>query len=268
MALAVHRVRSGDTLYGIARSAGVEVNQLLAMNPELRTNPDAIKPGKALRLRAVSPSRGAPTASLSSTFISGATTTRPSAHSRAFPFQKGNAHLEARHVEAPLTELDRALADWVQPPRSQRLHLEGPSMVSLTMCMTGIRTSVRCSTSYSPSPPRERHSNAGAKLHAPPKTWAVAETSSTAKHAGIEESISAVAALKAQDTPSPWTRPTSSSPPKRRMHTVASGETLHGIARRYSVPLGSILALNNITEKNSAILQSGRCARVRSVCIA
>lgn len=45
-----HTVAKGETLWGIARSNGVELTAVIALNPQLR-NPNLIYPGERVRLR-------------------------------------------------------------------------------------------------------------------------------------------------------------------------------------------------------------------------
>uniref|UniRef100_A0A7S0WW61 LysM domain-containing protein n=1 Tax=Pyramimonas obovata TaxID=1411642 RepID=A0A7S0WW61_9CHLO len=257
MAPSGHEVRQGETLYSISRSTGIPVNQLIDLNPEVGRNPNMIKPGMALNLRKANVASAAPMASLSSALL--AAPSRPAFHTSDFPSTKGPAHLLARHVQPPLMELEKVpMAACVRkPPLAEWVHHDGGAMMSLSLSMTGIRTSVRCTTSYDHSPPSPTQSSAGQKLRPPVKKPAPAERVDAKPHpmpANNEDLTSAMgAALKLEDQPKPDQQPTPRAAPpapKRTIHTVCKGETLHAIARRYGVPVESLVALNNLTEKS------------------
>lgn len=48
-------IKSGDTLSGIAKEAGISLAQLLELNPQYRTNPNIIKPGQSVALPGAAP---------------------------------------------------------------------------------------------------------------------------------------------------------------------------------------------------------------------
>lgn len=62
-----YTVASGDTLSGIAQKNGMTLQQLLAINPQYKTNPNLIKPGQSVALNGASPALPAAASSIQTT---------------------------------------------------------------------------------------------------------------------------------------------------------------------------------------------------------
>lgn len=114
-------VRAGDTLSGIAKEAGVPLNTLLELNPELKANPNLIKPGQQVKLPdAQTPAPVTPTATPTES-TSAATPTTPSQPATPAP--------TSGVTSTPVTQTPPAVQTPAATPPTPASNYKGSSIV-------------------------------------------------------------------------------------------------------------------------------------------
>jgi membrane-bound lytic murein transglycosylase D len=277
-----YRVREGDSLTGLAQLAGLTPAQIRSMN--LSAGTDALRAGTELRLYAdaarVLNARPQPRVARSEP--SGR---RPRVLGDA-P-QAAGSEAEISSSSAGERRGSSASSDRASTPSAER---RGESSTSERNASSERRTGLvtaeerraassasgsrpasgeRASSSSSSTASTERRSGSGtSERTAAPERRSPSETSSarrTAAEGGSSRTSGERAASSSSSTPSTERRSGgSASSTATRTHTVADGETLWGIARRYDVTVDAVRAANDMDSETVRIGQTLRIPRAAS----
>jgi len=116
--MSAYRIRTGDTLSGIAHRYGTSVSSLMKANPSI-SNPNLIYAGRTLNVPGArdefrpSPAQGRPSQSQGPSGPSGENTPAPSGSSRPFDLARQYLGWNARDLKVSGNAVGRAMQDWV-----------------------------------------------------------------------------------------------------------------------------------------------------------
>jgi membrane-bound lytic murein transglycosylase D len=261
-----YRVREGDSLTGLAQLAGLTPEQIRLMN--LSANTDALRPGTSLRLYAdaarVLNARPQPRVARSERAADRPRVLGdpPSAEGASEPAASESSASTGRR-SGLVTAAERQAASGRRSGSSESSERRSASSES----GSSRASSERASSSSSASAERRSGSGTAERTATSERRSGTAEGASARRTAAAEggssrasEERPASSSSSASTTRRSGAAPSSSSTSSARTHTVADGETLWSIARRYEVTVDAVREANEIEE--SGTIRPGQTLRI------